>query len=288
MQIVRQYLSHLRSTGAMSANTVRAYSNDCEHWAAWLAARGCSTHGATADDLARYLHDLGAAGVRPTTRARRLVSLRGLHRWAKRSGLAASDPTRTADAPRFRRRVRAVLSPEQVAAILATCDNSWFGLRDRALIELTYSAGLRCSEVLGVNLSHLSLAESEGEVHVTGKGSIEAAVPFGASAATALRAWLAVRGEEPGALFLSRLNRRLSERTFRVMLAERGRRAGIPPRVHPHALRHACASHMHAGGADAFVIQELLRHRHISTTLIYTRVTRTRIRDTQKRCHPRG
>lgn len=289
---IRSFLAHLRSTRKMMPNTVRAYSADLSHYAGALLRAGVSRPAGVDGDLcARYLEGCEAEGHAASTRRRRTTALRQFHAWAHASGLTTTNPAEHLCAAAKRYRLPRVLTEAEVAALIAATDlGTPNGTRDRALLELAYSGALRISEVLGLDVADLSLERRE--VRVTGKGGREAIVPFGETAAEALRHYLAHARDQlapaTDALFVAIGGGRLSARTVRNALVLLSRKAGVSPAVNPHALRHSCATHLHARGADVLDLKELLRHRQLETTLIYTHFDRTRIREVLRRFHPRG
>ena len=236
--------------------------------------------------------------LRPTTLRRRAASLRGFYRFCYAEGLIATDVAARFDLPRRPRLLPEVLTVEEVDALLsARTDATPAGLRDRALLELLYSSGLRISEALGLDREHLSL--EEGLVRVVGKGDRERQVPVGEVALDWLRryvqearpAWLAASREPTprgGPLFVSERGRRLDRRRAWEMLVSTARLAGLERGISPHTLRHSFATHLLEGGADLRIVQELLGHASISTTQLYTHLTGERIKDVYARAHPRA
>lgn len=287
---IRSFVNHLRLVRKMSENTIRAYSADLNDYAAFLASSGVQVAKAVREsDCGRFLATLEARGRRASTRRRRLAALRGFHAFCLAVGLAGDNPAMALPAPRASRRLPTVLTEAQVAKLIDACGDDTLGKRDRAMMELAYSAALRVSELVGIDLEGLDMHAREARV--MGKGSIEAIVPFGARAHAALAAYLTIRERlhpRSPALFLSRTGRRIGIRSVHRTTVALARRAGVPGRVHPHALRHSCATHLSARGADLLTIKELLRHKDISTTLVYTHFDRARIRQALKRHHPRG
>lgn len=286
---VRHYLNHIRVTRRMSNHTVRAYSTDLDAYLRFLASQGIeSFEHVNPGHLERFLTDSEARGLRASSRARRISAVRGLHHYCAMNGVASTNPGLAVRSPRRLLRLPTVLTEAQVAALIEGCGGSREGLRLRAMIELAYSVALRLAELLGISRADLDLGASL--VRIMGKGGREALMPFGESAGAALgrylAAWPDIRPDGP--LFVGPSGRRLSDRQAREQLANLGARVLPGVRVHPHALRHSAATHMHARGADILTLKELLRHRQIETTLIYTHFDRTRMRDVLKRFHPRG
>lgn len=286
---IRHFVQHLRFHRRMAENTVRAYAADLGTYERFLAARGATLPGeVSAQHAEQFLAAAEASGLRTSTRRRRLASLRAFHRFCHLHGITDVDPTTGLRSLPSRRRLPGVLTEEQIVALLAACDDDFLGIRLRAAIELTYSAALRVSELVG--LSRRDVALEAREIRITGKGAREAVLPFGESAAAALERYLAIAPDpgRDGPLFVTPAGGRLAARSLRGQLDRLGRRVLPGVRVHPHALRHSAATHLYLRGADLLSIKELLRHRQIETTLIYTHFDRTRMRDVLKRFHPRG
>lgn len=288
---IRSFLSHLRTARKMSANTVRAYGSDLADYLAFLNGEGIARPAEVTTGLcARFLDALEAQGRPASTRKRRLTAMRGLHAFALAVGLATGNPAEEVVPPRRRPPAPKVLSESQISALIRASDPSTpCGARNRAAVELAYSSGVRVAELLGIDLADLSLERREARI--MGKGERVAVIAFGETAAEALRHYLGLRGRlapKCDALFLNLYGNRLGTRGFRDILARLARRARIGAHATPHMLRHSCATHLHERGADVLTIKEVLRHRDISSTLIYTHFDRTRIREVLRRFHPRG
>ena len=237
-----------------------------------------------------YLLDLHARKLSASTVARKISSFSSFFRFLVRQGHLRKSPMTLIRPPKVRRKLPRVLTaPEAERLMDAPAGAGPAQVRDRAILELLYGAGLRVSELVGVDLDLLDLEQRQ--VRVLGKGRKERICPFGAPAEAALRAWLVVRlalrrpGKDDGALFLSLRGRRISARAVQKMLHVRGAVAGRPD-AHPHALRHSCATHLLDGGADLRGIQELLGHASLSTTQRYTQVTVERLMQVYDKAHP--
>lgn len=284
---IEQHLAALRARGA-SPQTLRAYRSDLRDYADWLQARGCDPLHATRSDVRAYAADLAARELAATTRARRLSAVRGLHR--RLAGDADGDPAAEIPGPKRQRRLPVVPPARDTARML---DVAWpdspLGLRDRALLELLYGAGLRAAEACALDLTSL-----EGRtLRVTGKGAKTRLVPIGEPAADAINAWLA-RGrpelattDATPALLLSTRGNRLDTSGVRRALAKRLKAVGLEAHG-PHALRHAYATHMLEGGGDLRAIQELLGHASLATTEVYTHLGLPHLRRAHAQAHPRG
>jgi integrase/recombinase XerD len=316
----------LRSLAARDASphTIRAYRTGVGAYLAWLGERGVDWARPTRPELRAYLARLGATAAR-TTVAQRLAAIRSFHRWAAREGLAPGDPWGAIATPRMPRRLPRVLELDQVDKLLAAVDDELteaesaspdripvamaLALRDRALVETAYAAGLRISELAAANLGSLDLRR--GEIRVIGKGRKERIGLLGRPALAALAAYLdlgrpilldrgglernapdrdaaASSGAAPTAVFLNHLGAPLGVRGLRYRLDRLCRRAGLPLGVSPHTLRHSFATHLLDGGADLRVVQELLGHENLATTQIYTHVSPGRLAAAYRDAHPRA
>ena len=284
---IEQHLAALRARGA-STQTLRAYRSDLRDYADWLEQRGTTPARASRTDVRGYAADLAARELAATTRARRLSAVRGFHR--RMAGEGDSDPASEIPGPKRQRRLPVVPPARDTARML---DIAWpdtsLGLRDRALLEVLYGAGLRAAEACALDLTSL-----EGRtLRVIGKGGKTRLIPIGEPAAEAINAWLA-RGRpelataaSPPALLLSTRGNRLDTSGVRRALAKRLQAVGLETHG-PHALRHAYATHMLEGGGDLRAIQELLGHASLATTEVYTHLGLPHLRRAHAQAHPRG
>jgi site-specific recombinase XerD len=309
----------LRSLAARDASphTIRAYRTAVGTYLDWLAANGVDWTRPRRPELRGYLARLSADASRSTV-AQRLAAIRSFHRWAAREGLAAGDPWGAIATPRLPRRLPRVLEVDQVARLLAVVDGELdaaetaspdrvplataLALRDRALVETAYAAGLRISELAAADLGSLDLRR--GEVRVIGKGRKERIGLLGRPAVHALEAYLDLgrpilleraagrddeRGEAPPSeVFLNHSGGPLGVRGLRYRLDRLCRAAGLPEGVSPHTLRHSFATHLLDGGADLRVVQELLGHENLATTQVYTHVSPARLAAAYRDAHPRA
>ena len=305
----------LRSLAARdtSAHTQRAYATAVGTYLAWLAERGADWRSPARSDLRAYLAVLGEHHAR-TTVAQRLAAIRAFHRWATRNDLAPGDPWGAIATPRLPRRLPRVLEVEQVGRLLAVIDadlvlpagrdpardavRTALALRDRALVETAYAAGLRISELAAADFGSLDLRR--GEIRVLGKGRKERIGLLGRPARAALGAYLEdgrpvllerrPRADKspPAEIFLNRAGAALGVRGLRYRLDRLRQRAGLPVGVSPHTLRHSFATHLLDGGADLRVVQELLGHANLATTQIYTHVSPGRLQTAYREAHPRA
>ncbi len=297
-----------------SPHTQRAYRTAVGAYLAWLDERRVAWRTPSRTVLRAYLGDLGAGRARSSV-AQRLAAIRSFHRWARRAGLADADPWAALGTPRRPRRLPPVLSIADVERVVASAgDDPHAGratrpgsaraadvgralaLRDVAIVETAYAAGLRIAELAGLRLDGLDLGR--GELRVVGKGRKERAGLLGRPARAALAGYLAEGrpallararpGPAPDAVFLNARGSPLGERGMRYRLDAVFARAGAPEGTHPHTLRHSFATHLLDGGADLRVVQELLGHASLATTQVYTHVSPARLRAVYAGAHPRA
>lgn len=236
-----------------------------------------------------YLHECDYAR---TTIARRMASLRSFFRYCQREGLTTSNPAKVLRTPRVGRKLPHFLTAEQITRLLESPPaNQVEGLRDRAILETLYSAGLRVAELVGLNVGDWD--QDANIVRVFGKGKKERIAPIGRHAAKALYRWIDVRKKAPDAgsadrdaMFLNRFGTRLTTRSVGRMLEKYLTLTGLDKLTTPHTLRHSFATHLLDGGADLRAVQELLGHKSLTTTQIYTHVSTKRLRDTYEHSHP--
>jgi integrase/recombinase XerD len=276
------------STARLAPRTVEAYRRDLAACAAWL---GSSPAHATPPELAAYVAKLRADGLAPTTIARRVAALRSFYRHQVLLGARPDNPAAELDLPRRRRALPRTLSPGEAERLIeAAAGTTPRLLRDRALVELLYGAGLRVSEAVGLERASVDLEERL--VRCIGKGSKERVVPIGREAAEALRRYLA-RGRpyldksHRPELFLNAKGGGLTRAGAFLILRRLAATAGLEPgRVHPHLLRHSFATHLLEGGADLRSVQEMLGHADLATTELYTHVSDRRRRELYFQAHP--
>ena len=330
---LEKFLASLAARDA-SPHTQRAYRTAVGAYLAWLQALGIDWRGPSRTVLRGYLAELGNGRARSSV-AQRLAAIRSFHRWARRAGLADANPWAALGTPRRPRRLPPVLSIAEVERVVASAGEGTsatsgrgsgrgsaggsgrgsgrgsargptigdlaalhraLALRDVAIVETAYAAGLRIAELAGLTLDNLDLGR--GELRVLGKGSKERAGLLGRPARAALAGYLAEGrpallgrarpGPAPEAVFLNARGSRLGERGMRYRLDAAFVRAGAPEGTHPHTLRHSFATHLLDGGADLRVVQELLGHASLATTQIYTHVSPARLRAVYAGAHPRA
>lgn len=299
---VQRYLDHLTIERGLSPNTVDAYRRDLRIYLAFLAKRSIQDPREIDEKLLRsYLASLSAAtfgeeetAYRSASVARRLSAVRSFHRFLLREGATPDNPARGVLQPRVPRGLPRPLSVDDVSAMLAAPPaGTPAGLRDRAILELLYGAGLRVSELVGMDVDDLDL--EAGSLRVLGKGGKEREVPIGTFGREALSAYLTrvrpglATRRSKGALLLNlRFGTRLARQSVGRIVVASAALAGVDKRVTPHTLRHSFATHLLEGGADVRVVQELLGHASVATTQVYTLVSKDHLREVYYTSHPRA
>lgn len=292
--VIDAFIDSLWLEDGLAANTLAAYRRDLSLWARWLAQAHPDTSLANASEtqLLAYMAQRHEDSRTSSVNRRRSV-LRRFYQWAVRERLAVVDPTLKIAAARTRQRLPKTLSEAQVDALLAAPDAATpLGLRDQAMLMLMYASGLRVSELVTLNLTHVSLAD--GVVRVLGKGAKERLVPFGSVAESALVSYLRearaaiLGGRDSPAVFVTARGGPMTRQMYWTLVKKHASRAGITTPLSPHTLRHAFATHLLNHGADLRAVQLLLGHANISTTTIYTHVARERLKALHARHHPRG
>ncbi|MFH1983086.1 MAG: site-specific tyrosine recombinase XerD [Pseudomonadota bacterium] len=293
-QLIDLYTNYLLVEKGLAATTLEAYGADLGRFAAFLTDQDM-TETAAIDSavMLKYLITLRKDGIAARSRARHLVTLRGFFRFLHREKKIPADPTRSIELPKSGLKLPEVLSVDDVDRLLELPEPlDPAGLRNKAMLELLYAAGLRVSELVAVRLLDANL--EAGFVRVTGKGSKERIVPIGSGARDSIRRYITegrprlLKGITSAYLFVARAGRPMTRQGFWKLLKQRAALAGIHKHLSPHSLRHSFASHLLEGGADLRAVQIMLGHTDISTTQIYTHVARDRLKDIHRRYHPRG
>ena len=285
---VETFLQHLQEVRDAAPATVRAYRADLRGLLEWLDGQIPGRL-----ELRRYLGELSARGLKATSVQRKLASLRAFFRFLHERGQIGADPTKLLRGPRLPGRIPQFLTTAQVDQLLSQpFPEPWPGPRDRTILECLYSTGCRVSEIAALRLRDVD--RDEGAVRVLGKGRVERLALLGSAALDALRDYLPARASllrerrrrDSGHVFLNRFGGPLSSRWIFEVVLRQARRAGIPIRLTPHGLRHSFATHLLDRGADLRTVQELLGHKRLVTTEIYTHVSMTRLRQVYDRAHP--
>jgi len=290
-QLIAEHLRSLRLEKGLSDNTVASYERDLLQFAAFLGPRQHALRHASPEDVRQFL---AQGDWRPSTRARKTASLRSFYAAAFRDGLTESDPTGSLAGSRLETELPRTLTVEEVERMLSAPATDPRGLRDKALLETLYGAGLRASEVLALRIQDLDL--EVGFVRTIGKGDKERVVPLGRQAIRALQMYQArgrrllggagrIKGPE---LFLNNRGRRLSRQGLHLIVKRYARQVGLPDDVSAHTLRHSFATHLLEGGADLRAVQEMLGHADLSTTQIYTHVSTAHLQKIYRDAHPRA
>lgn len=289
---VDAFLAHLRVEKGHGPHTMEGYARDLGRWRAYLDEESVGLDQAELMHVAGFLVHLAREGLSARSQARALSALRGLHGWLVRERLAPADPTELVDRPKLAKRLPKVLTVDEVKRLLsAPRGDKKNRIRDRAMLHTMYAAGLRVSELVGLDLNDLNL--EAGFLSAFGKGRKRRIVPIGEVAKKHLGRYLGeVRPQwsKPGsrAVFLTSRGGPLTRQAFWKNVKKYAAEAGITKTVYPHELRHSFATHLLIGGADLRVVQTLLGHADIATTQIYTHVTGERLHDLMERHHPRG
>lgn len=290
---IDSYLDALWMERGLSANTLASYRADLARLGRWLEPRGGTLQCLGKADLLDYLAGLEEARMSSRSVARTLSCLRGFYRYQLREGRITEDPTLQIDSPKLGRPLPKTLTEADVEALLdAPNTDSALGMRDRAMMELLYACGLRVSELVGLQVSQVSL--NQGVIRIMGKGSKERLVPMGDEAREWLQRYMrTARAELLGArpsevMFPSRRAQAMTRQTFWHRIKVHAAQANIKKSLSPHTLRHAFATHLINHGADLRVVQLLLGHSDLSTTQIYTHVARARMQELHAQHHPRG
>ena len=286
------YIDHLAVEKGLSPLTIEAYRSDLREYFTWLASEGIvSPESIDLDSSLRFAAGLEKEKSR-SSRSRLLSAVKGFHRYLYREGELRNLDITSISAPKIKRHIPSVLSQEETACLLDQPDESKSGLRDRAMLEIAYSTGMRVSEVCGLRFEALDLESRL--VRIRGKGGKERIIPVGSHALRALERY--ARDSRPEFLadsptpyiFLNYRGGRLSRISFWKILKKYAAMAGLPADVTPHTLRHSFATHLVEGGADLRAVQELLGHSSIATTQIYTRLDVDYLLEVHRTFHPRG
>jgi integrase/recombinase XerC len=284
---VEDFLSHLAVERRMSAHTLEAYRRDLFALHAWADAQSRDLLALAGDDIRAFVAGEHRRGLSPKSQQRRLSACRSFYRWLLKRGRIAASPADGIRAPKAPRKLPQVLDVDEAVQLVEVPTDAPLGLRDRALLELFYSSGLRVSEVCALRWSDLDLAE--GLVTVLGKGSKQRVVPVGSHARHALQAWReACAGQRGDFVFPGRAGARISARAVQLRIKQLAVQRGVFKRVHPHLLRHSFASHMLESSGDLRGVQELLGHADIATTQVYTHLDFQHLAKVYDAAHPRA
>jgi integrase/recombinase XerD len=292
-RVFENYVSYLRVERGLSSNTISAYERDVGDYLAFLAARPLRPEAANRETLLEYFQKLYGR-LSPRSVMRKIVSVRSFHRFLLLDGYASEDPTETLESPQTWRTLPKYLTQAEVEKLLRQPDlEDPMGLRDRAMLEVLYATGLRATELVRIRRQEVNF--EGGFVRVLGKGSKERIVPLGDTAFDFVRRYLEESyghflKKKPGTtfLFLSQKGGPMSRQNFWMRIQKYGAMIGLADRLSPHVLRHSFATHLLENGADLRAVQMMLGHADISTTQIYTHVTRKRLQQIYQKYHPRA
>ena len=291
-QDLQRWIKHLTGERGCSLHTIRAYKANLCSLADFLENKGQKLQTANLMDLRAWLSRERIGGkqgrkkpLAPATMSRKVAAIRSFYRWMLREERIKASPASRLQSPRVPKKTPRFLDiPEAALVVEQPTQKGWFHARNRAMLELIYASGLRVSEAMGLDVLDLDLRNRL--VRVTGKGGKERIVPFGPPAADAMKAWLKLIPQD-GAVFLNRHGKRLSTRSAWKIVRDAGASNGITG-LHPHALRHTCATHLLGSGADLRTIQEQLGHASLSTTQRYTHVDAAHLMAVYRSAHPRA
>ncbi len=288
---ITKFIRHLALERQLSPHTRSNYQRDLDALAKWCTERNLDDWNIlTHADIRVMAATFHRRGLAPKSIARRLAAIRSFYRYLIREGVAGNNPADDVSAPKAAKRLPATMDVDQVGQLLNIAGNEPMTLRDRAILELFYSSGLRLAELCDIDLVDLDL--EDGLVRVTGKGAKTRIVPVGQHAVTALREWLAARAmlaiRDEAAVFVGTRGKRIGTRTVQQRIAWWSRKQGIGRHVYPHMLRHSFASHMLESSGDLRAVQELLGHANISTTQIYTHLDFQHLAEVYDKAHPRA
>ena len=281
-----EFLAHLMVERRMSAHTVDAYRRDLAALSAWADAQQVVVIALHADQLRAFIASEHRRGMSPKSLQRRLSACRSFYRWLLKHGRIEASPAAAIRAPKAPRTLPQVLDVDEASRLVEVPTDVPLGLRDRALLELFYSSGLRLSELCALRWRDLDLAE--GLVSVLGKGRKQRSVPVGSHARAALAAWRADRPADADAPVFPGRNGPITPRAVQLRLRQLAKRQGLFKRVHPHLLRHSFASHVLESSGDLRGVQELLGHVDIATTQIYTHLDFQHLAKVYDAAHPRA
>lgn len=294
-KLVDDYINFILVEKRVSHNTVDAYSHDLRRYIDYLYRLGVGDlQDVSSEDVVSYLAELRKSNIAPNTINRKLAAIRGFYKFLIREGRLGENPVANIGLAKVWMRLPDTLSKEEVEQILSQPDaSSPMSIRDRAMLELLYAAGLRVSELVNLNISNINW--QVGYLVAVGKGNKERIIPIGNMAYKWLTKYIdearpqLLKGKtSTDILFTNRFGKKLSRQGFWKIVRQYACRAGLLKKIHPHTFRHSFASHLLEGGADLRSVQTMLGHADISTTQIYTHITREKLKEIHRKYHPRG
>lgn len=293
-KLIKEFIDYLSVERGLAVNTLESYGRDLRQYSQYLEqGETAALDSATRATIVEYLLHLQRQGKATATIARRLAALKAFYQFLVRENYLEKDPTINLESPRLEKRLPKVLTIREVETLLAQPDGATAaGLRDRAMLELLYATGIRVSELVSLNHSDVNL--DLAYIRCLGKGSKERIVPLGSMAVKGVRDYLQsgrprlIRDRNEEALFVNHHGRRLTRQGFWKIVKKYAEDARIDKEITPHTLRHSFATHLLENGADLRSVQEMLGHADISTTQIYTHITKGRLKEVYARTHPRA
>lgn len=291
--LIHEFINYLSVERGLATNTLESYGRDLRQYYQYLGEDQVDLDAVSRTTIINYLMYLQKQGKATATIARRLAALKAFYQFLVREKRIKTDPTANLESPKLEKRLPRVLTVSEVERLLAQPDSSQpAGLRDRAMLELLYATGIRVSELVSLNIEDVNL--ETGYIRCTGKGSKERIVPLGSLAIQWVQEYLQsgrpklVKDRDEKALFVNHHGNRLTRQGFWKIVKKYAEDARIDKEITPHTLRHSFATHLLENGADLRSVQEMLGHADISTTQIYTHVTKGRLKEVYARAHPRA
>lgn len=293
-KLTEEFMNYLSVEKGLAQNTLESYERDLRQYCEFL---GKKQEGgvvkATQDTILSYVTLLKRRGYNPSTISRKLASLRGFYRYLSREQYIEKDPTFNLTSPKLEKHLPTVLTVDEVNALLEMPDTTTpTGQRDKAMLEVLYATGVRVSELISIRSSDVNL--DMGYIRCFGKGSKERIIPLGTAAQKWTHGYMTdgrvrlLRGQESDVLFLNHRGGKLTRQGFWKIIKKYAKEAGIKKEITPHTIRHSFATHLLENGADLRSVQEMLGHADISTTQVYTHLTRGKLREIYDKAHPRA
>lgn len=290
INIIEKFLNYLTVEKGLSANTLEAYRRDIQKFNNFLQESGQNITSFNKSDLVSFVNHLRNSGNQTTTLARNIATLRGLCKFMLTEGIIKEDPIETLSTPKGWKRIPKIIGTDEIFSLLKKPEGNNLSLRDRAILEMIYSSGLRASEVINIKMCDINF--EAGFITITGKGSKERVVPVNEIALTTVKKYIEesrlqlLKRKSCQFLFLAKGGKPMTRQRLWQLIKKYSKELSI--KISPHTLRHCFASHLLDGGADLRALQKMLGHTDISTTQIYTKVTPERLRKIHKKHHPRS
>lgn len=291
---LRDFIHYLSVEKGLASNTLESYNRDLRCFCEYLRQNGVQTlDGVTRNNIVGYLLSLQKSGKATATLSRNLASIRSFYNYLFQEKHVPDNPAAEMESPKLDKKLPRVLTTQEVDLLLEQPDQQQVtGIRDKAMLEVIYATGIRVSELMSLNTGDINL--EAGFIRCTGKGSKERIIPLGSVAVRHVDRYLSaarqklVRHNGEVSLFVNQHGKRLTRQGFWKILKKYARQAGITKDITPHTMRHSFATHLLENGADLRSVQEMLGHADISTTQIYTQVTKRKLRDVYEKTHPRA